>query len=105
MPSPLRKTSSESPYAAWFDVDWDGADNAGKVLVPVLGGPLGDVVDELELLEDRIRYYDHEVPIAPGTRVDGDVLATLERQHYRLCHWRVAGEAFVRPVAAREAAR
>ncbi len=30
------------------------------------------------------------MPIAPGTRVDGDVLATLERQHYRLCHWRVA---------------
>jgi hypothetical protein len=41
------------------------------VLVPCSGGPLGEVVDELELLEDRIRYYDHEVPIAPGTRVDG----------------------------------
>lgn len=79
-----------SPYAAWFDIDWDSADNPGKVLVPVLGAPLGEVVDDLELLEDRIRYYDHEVPIDPGTRVDGDVLATLERQHYRLCHWRVA---------------
>ena len=82
----------QSPYAAWFDIDWESADNPGKVLVPVLGGPLGEVVDDLELLEDRIRYYDHEVPIDPGTRVDGDVLATLERQHYRLCHWRVAVE-------------
>ena len=27
-----------------------------------------------------------------GTRVDGDVLATLERQSYRLCDWHVAGE-------------
>ncbi|MFP5220458.1 MAG: malto-oligosyltrehalose synthase, partial [Actinomycetes bacterium] len=88
----LLREGRGSPYAAWFDVDWDDPDNPGKVLVPVLGGPLGEVLDELELLDDRIRYYDHEVPVAPGTRVDGDVLATLERQHYRLCHWRVAGE-------------
>ncbi len=88
----LLREGRDSPYAAWFDVDWDSPDNPGKVLVPVLGGPLGAVVGELELLEDRIRYYDHEVPIAPGTRVDGDVLATLARQHYRLCHWRVAAD-------------
>ncbi len=86
----LLREGRESPFAEWFDVDWDGADNPGKVLVPVLGAPLGEVVDELELLEDRIRYYDHEVPIAPGTRVEGDVLATLAAQHYRLCSWRVA---------------
>ena len=88
----LLRDGRGSPYASWFDVDWDSADNPGKVLVPVLGAPLGEVLGDLELLEDRIRYYDHEVPIAPGTRVEGDVLATLERQHYRLCHWRVAGE-------------
>ncbi len=88
----LLREGRASPYADWFDVDWDSADNPGKVLVPVLGGPLGDVAGELELLEDRIRYYDHEFPIAPGTRVDGDVLATLEQQHYRLASWRVAGE-------------
>ena len=85
-----------SPYADWFDIDWASADNPGKVLVPVLGGPLGEVLNELKLeggpSPDRIRYYDHEVPIAPGTLVDGDVAATLERQHYRLCHWQVAGE-------------
>jgi (1->4)-alpha-D-glucan 1-alpha-D-glucosylmutase len=81
-----------SPYATWFDIDWA----AGKVLVPILGAPLSDVVGELKLdggaQPDRIRYYDHEVPIAPGTLVEGDLLATLERQHYRLCHWRVATE-------------
>ena len=88
----LLRDGRESPYADWFDVEWDSPDNPGKVLVPVLGAPLGEVVDELELLDDRIRYYDHEVPVAPGTRVDGDVLATLERQHYRLCDWHVAGE-------------
>jgi (1->4)-alpha-D-glucan 1-alpha-D-glucosylmutase len=88
----LLRDGRDSPYASWFDVSWDSTDNPGKVLVPVLGGALGDVVGELEMMQDRIRYYDHEVPIAPGTRVDGDVLATLERQHYRLAHWRVAGE-------------
>ncbi len=88
----LLRDGRGSPYADWFDVDWDSADNPGKVLVPVLGAPLGECLDDLELLADRIRYYDHEVPIAPGTRVDGDVAATLERQHYRLAHWRVAGE-------------
>jgi (1->4)-alpha-D-glucan 1-alpha-D-glucosylmutase len=88
----LLRDGRTSPYADWFDVDWDSADNPGKVLVPVLGGPLGEVAGELELLEDRIRYYDHELPIAPGTRVDGDVLATLDKQHYRLASWRVAGE-------------
>ena len=88
----LLRDGRHSPYAGWFDVDWDSPDNPGKVLVPVLGAPLGDCLDQLVLEDDRIRYHQHEVPIAPGTRVDGDLLATLERQHYRLCHWRVAVE-------------
>ena len=81
-----------SPYADWFDIDWDSRDNPGKVLVPILGSALGEVVDELQLAGDRIRYHDHELPIAPGTLVEGDVLATLEQQHYRLSHWKVASE-------------
>jgi (1->4)-alpha-D-glucan 1-alpha-D-glucosylmutase len=81
-----------SPYADWFDIDWDSRDNPGRVLVPILGAPLGEALAELAVDGDRIRYYDHEVPIAPGTLVEGDLLATLEAQHYRLCHWKVAGE-------------
>jgi (1->4)-alpha-D-glucan 1-alpha-D-glucosylmutase len=77
-----------SPYASWFDVDW----GRGKLLVPVLGGPLADVLDELVLDGDRIRYHDHEVPLAPGTVVDGDVLKTLDQQHYRLADWRTGTE-------------
>jgi (1->4)-alpha-D-glucan 1-alpha-D-glucosylmutase len=88
----LLRDGPDSPYAQWFDVDWDSRDNPGKVLVPILGAALGEVVDELKLDGDRIRYYDHEVPIAPGTLVEGDVLATLEQQSYRLSHWKVASE-------------
>jgi (1->4)-alpha-D-glucan 1-alpha-D-glucosylmutase len=83
-----------SPYAEWFDIDWATRDNPGKVLVPILGGPLDEVLDQLEVAgspeEPTIRYYEHVLPIAPGTLVAGDLAATLGRQHYRLCHWKVA---------------
>ena len=85
------REGQQSPHADWFDIDWDSAANPGKVLVPVLGSVLEDVVGELTIADDRIHYYDHVVPIAPGTLVPGDVLATLDKQHYRLCHWKVAG--------------
>ncbi|GAC1609312.1 MAG: malto-oligosyltrehalose synthase [Mycobacteriales bacterium] len=77
----------QSPYADWFDIDW----TTGKVLVPILGAPLEDVLDELTMDDDSIRYYGHVLPIAVGTLVPGDVAATLERQHYRLCHWQLGG--------------
>jgi (1->4)-alpha-D-glucan 1-alpha-D-glucosylmutase len=81
-----------SPYASWFDIEWDSPDNPDKILVPILGKPLADSLDELQLHDDRISYYDHEVPLAPGSLVPGDLLATLDKQHYRLSHWRVGGE-------------
>src|SRR4051812_25475011 len=68
----------DPPYAEWFDIDWQSRDNPGKVLVPVLGAPLGDVLDEIKVEDDTIRYYDHVFPIAPGTLVAGDLVATLE---------------------------
>jgi (1->4)-alpha-D-glucan 1-alpha-D-glucosylmutase len=82
------RDGQDSQYAPWFDIDW----SSGKVMVPVLGAPLDDVLGELKLDGDRIRYYDHEVPVAPGTLVEGDLRATLDSQHYRLCHWREARE-------------
>ncbi len=69
-----------SPYASWFDVDW----SSGKLLVPVLGGSL----DEVVLHDDYVSYYEHEFPLAPGTLVEGDVDKTLDQQHYALTHWR-----------------
>ena len=64
-----------SPYAEFFDIDWHGSrpDLAGKVLLAVLGGPYGSVLENGEI---RLRferedgsfsawYYDHRFPIAP----------------------------------------
>ncbi len=95
-----------SPYASYFDIDWD----AGAVLVPVLGDHYRRVLEagELQLAAAGdgaflVKYYDHELPTAPGTvpddvalerlNADADALdSVLGRQHYRLAYWRTASD-------------
>jgi len=36
--------------------------------ISVLGAPLAETLDELKVDGDRLRYYDHELPLADGTR-------------------------------------
>lgn len=90
----------DSPYAAWFDVDWSAGD--GALLMPVLGDRIGTVLahDELELTEQDVpgegtrtvlRYHDHVFPVRPGTE-QLPLAELVERQHYRLAYWRVADE-------------
>lgn len=86
----------ESRYAKFFDIDWDAED--GKVLIPVLGDddmptePGGEIGG---LWIDRgvgvVRYYENEYPLAAGSAEDpeDDARTVMERQHYRLVHWRV----------------
>ena len=90
----------DSPYAAWFDVDWSAGE--GALLMPVLGDRIGAVLarDELRLTTEDVpgdgvrpvlRYHDHVFPVRAGT--ESLPLAELvERQHYRLAYWRVADE-------------
>jgi (1->4)-alpha-D-glucan 1-alpha-D-glucosylmutase len=82
-----------SPYARWFDIDWDAL--GGKVLLPVLGEPQPDAMGELAVVRDKaaggevLRYHDHRFPLRPGT----EALALpelLEAQWYRLAYWREA---------------
>ncbi len=62
-------------YAHWFDIDWEPPQRAlrGRVLLPVLGGELREVIerDELTLVwtGDRIavEYFEHTLPIDPAT--------------------------------------
>jgi (1->4)-alpha-D-glucan 1-alpha-D-glucosylmutase len=84
-----------SPYATWFDIDWEVADHA--LLMPVLGEPIDLVLDGGELSVGThdgapvVRYHDHVFPVRPGT--EGLPLEKLlEEQWYRLAWWRVADE-------------
>ncbi len=64
-----------SRYADFFDIDWEPLDPgmAGRILVPVLGGPYGVVLQngELKLAFEPesgtfvVRYFDHRFPIDP----------------------------------------
>jgi (1->4)-alpha-D-glucan 1-alpha-D-glucosylmutase len=65
-----------SPYAHWFDIDWNPADETlrGKVMAPFLGKPYGEALASGEIQphydETRgkffITYYAHRFPVAPA---------------------------------------
>ncbi|MGO4599570.1 malto-oligosyltrehalose synthase [Terrabacter sp. 2RAF25] len=82
-----------SAYAVWFDVDWDAQD--GRILLPVLGRPLDEVLAAGEISvgeqggESVVRYYDHVFPVAPGTDLSLPLDQLLDAQHYRLASWTV----------------
>jgi (1->4)-alpha-D-glucan 1-alpha-D-glucosylmutase len=94
----LLRDGRESPYAAWFDVDWAAEDD--RVLVPVLGASLDEVVAKSEVTVARdggpdgdewvVRYYDHAFPVRAGTE-DLELPELLAAQHYRLVDWREGG--------------
>ncbi len=82
------------PAADWFDVDWDQAD--GRVIAPVLGLPLEDVIaaGELRIDGDELRYHElrfplrTDDPVGKSPAAEQPVAAILARQRYRLQHWR-----------------
>ncbi|MBI5161979.1 MAG: malto-oligosyltrehalose synthase [Micrococcales bacterium] len=79
----------ESAWAGHFDIDWDFG--GGKVRVPVLGEPIEEATASgaLRVEGDRLRYYDHSFPLAPGSADDGAAAdAVHARQHYELMDWR-----------------
>ncbi|MFD7990171.1 malto-oligosyltrehalose synthase [Streptomyces mexicanus] len=77
----------DSPYARWFDIDWEA--QGGKVLLPVLGHPVGREIDRLKVDGDVLRYYDHAFPLREGTeRLPLPQL--LQAQWYRPVWWRLA---------------
>ncbi len=78
----------EAEHADAFDVDWDFG--GGRLRIPVLGDG-DDELSKLEVADDRLKYYDQEFPIAPGTADDGaDPVTVHSRQHYELMNWRRA---------------
>jgi (1->4)-alpha-D-glucan 1-alpha-D-glucosylmutase len=91
------RDGAESRYADWLDVDWT---LEKPLLLPILGRRIDECLDADEITVDPvggpdgtavIRYYDHVLPLRPGTPELGleDLLAA---QHFRLAFWRVADE-------------
>ncbi len=114
------RTGRKSTYAHYFDIDWEPDDPAlkNKILLPVLGRPYGETLQDGEIslvLDDehrqyKVRYFEHVFPINDDSIAgiessaleafdartsDGRVKlqALLERQHYRLAWWRSANDA------------
>ncbi|MFF8726057.1 malto-oligosyltrehalose synthase [Streptomyces sp. NPDC015171] len=76
-----------SPYARWFDIDWEA--QGGRLLLPVLGGPVGAELAHLVVDGDVLRYHDHAFPLRAGTaRLPLPEL--LDAQWYRPVWWRLA---------------
>lgn len=62
-----------SRFASWFDIDWNSPEVKlqNKILIPVLGGQYGQVLDAGQLVMEfdcgsfRVRYFDHVYPLSP----------------------------------------
>jgi (1->4)-alpha-D-glucan 1-alpha-D-glucosylmutase len=71
---------SASPYARWFDIDWEANDPAlrGKLLAPFLGQPYGEALEaghlRLQFDPDSGKifacYYGNRFPLAPASYAD-----------------------------------
>ena len=85
----LLAEGSESPAAGWFDVDWDVA--GGRVVLPVLGRPLRELLDDGVVTIDAsagvLQVGPQRFPLASDTdRLPVD--RALIAQHYTLQWWR-----------------
>ncbi|MCN9242859.1 malto-oligosyltrehalose synthase [Streptomyces sp. RY43-2] len=76
-----------SPYARWFDIDWDAG--GGRVLLPVLGQRLGEELGELTVDGAVLRCHDQVFPLREGTE-SLPLPRLLDAQWYRLAWWRLA---------------
>ncbi|MGD1111182.1 MAG: malto-oligosyltrehalose synthase [Mycobacterium sp.] len=73
-----------SPYATFFDIDWD-LDEGGRIVLPILGSD--DDVADLQVDGELLRLGDLALPIAPDSG-QGAGPEVHDRQHYRLVGWR-----------------
>ena len=75
-----------------FDIDWPAG--GGRVILPVLGTPLGDVLRAGDLAIDAagaepvLAYFDRRFPLRPDVDPALPLPDLLAAQHYLLTHWR-----------------
>lgn len=62
-----------SVYASFFDMSWTSDLFQGRVIVPILGAPLDEVLQSNELQLEysgekiKLKYYEHTLPLHPRT--------------------------------------
>jgi len=93
--APHLDSTQDSPFAAYFDINWDAGrtDLKGRVLLPVLGDQYGVILEngEIALRFDPQEgsfsawYFDHRFPISPRSyrailEAGGETLAGLARE-------------------------
>ncbi|MEU8437836.1 malto-oligosyltrehalose synthase [Streptomyces sp. NPDC029216] len=97
VPAPLRlnrplwevlREGPGSPYARWFDIDWEAG--GGQVLLPVLAGP--DERYEVDAGAGLLRCGNWEFPLRAGT-AGLPLPGLLAAQWYRPAWWREARTA------------
>ena len=90
------RNGTSSRYAPYFDIDWNAEDESlrGKLLLPVLGKPLSEVIaaEELTVEGGAIRYFENRFPLRPDLDASMPLEELLAQQHYRLAFWRVAND-------------
>lgn len=94
------RNGTDSGFAHWFDLDL-----SEPVLMPVLGGRIGQELEAGSIsvqrreidgpdgphLEPVVVYYDNVFPVKPGTE-DIPIAELLDQQWYRLAYWKVGSE-------------
>ncbi len=78
-----------SPFASYFDIDWNPLEDSlkGKVLLPFLGKPYGECLDEGEIqlikhgCDFRASYGEHNFALSPITYAN--ILAEAMTRHER----------------------
>ncbi len=82
------ENGAQSAYGAYFDIDWHPSARSldGKILLPVLGRPFGEVLDSGELkltfqegkfyFKFYFQYFDSFFPLSPGS-------------YYGILHYRI----------------
>ncbi|MCQ9155638.1 malto-oligosyltrehalose synthase [Acidomonas methanolica] len=87
----------QSRYARFFDIDWTPPDPAlrEKILLPVLGAPLDEVLDKGEIALHfaprlggfMLHYGDHRFPVAPDDTRQILAVAAADAPAHSLAEW------------------
>ncbi len=93
----MLRTGPGAEFDRFFDVDWESG--GGRIVLPVLGAPLGELLSRgaLEIVSIAARgtclqYGQRLFPLRPDVTADeaagARLEALLDAQHYRLAYWR-----------------